>query len=303
MTPDPALTMGVRLGFPANRATRLTGGNLNRVHRLEGLGGSAILKVAPPYVASDPSIPLDPTRNRHERLALLRAAEVLGPERVPAVLGHDDDRHALLLEDLGPGQPLPLDEAFLRELGAVIGTLHRATWGDGDAALANPSVQATRHAIQYSQVPPWLEALGHDPDLGAPVVALGERLRDDPGACLVMGDLWPHAIHIGETRWALIDWELAHHGLPLQDTAHLRAHLFLMDPDPRWPDAFDAGYREAFPAHEPDPDAPLHEAAELLARTVGAFPMFDDGDPRRAVAVERAVDLLRRSWNLDIPSR
>jgi hypothetical protein len=287
--------MGVRLGFPATTATRLAGGHLNRVHRLEGLRGSAILKVAPPHVATNPRIPLDPSRNRHERLALLRAAEVLGPERVPAVLGHSDEHHALLLEDLGPGRSLPLDEAFLHELGATIGRLHRDTWGDGDRALANPSVQATRHIIQYRQVPAWLEAHGHDPRLGQAVVELGIRLRDEPGQCFVMGDLWPQAVHLRpDGHWALIDWELAHHGRPLQDTAHLRAHLFLLDPDPRWPDAFDAAYRTSFPEHAPSPDAPLHEAAELLARTVGAFPLFPEGDPRIERAVHRAVDLLSR---------
>lgn len=295
MKPDPALDLGARLGFPPLRATRLTGGNLNRVHRLHGRDGTAILKVAPPYVATNPSIPLDPTRNRHERLALLRAAEVLGPHRVPAVLGHSDAHHALLLEDLGPGSPLPLDEAFLHELGLTIGGLHRDTWGDGDRDLANPSMQATRHAIQYSQVPAWLEALGHDPHLGDPVVDLGVRLRDDPGQCLVMGDLWPGAVHLRpDGRWALIDWELAHHGRPLQDTAHLRAHLFLLDPDPRWPAAFDAGYREAFPEHILSPDGRLHEAAELLARTVGAFPLFPNGDPRIPRTVGRAIEQLAR---------
>lgn len=296
MTADDAAGLASRLGFLCSAPPeRLIGGNLNDVWRVRSGERSAVLKHAPPYVATSPDLPLDPSRNRHERRALERAATLLGPDRVPHVLAYDDAHHVLLLEDLGPGTPFTADPEQLAELGREIGTLHRASWGDRSADLANPDVQATRHALQYSQVPTWLAELGVDPARGRPVVSLGERLRDRPGRCFVMGDLWPAAVHVrSDGSWALIDWELAHHGLPLQDVAHLRAHLHLLDAPPGAVEAFLDGYRATGPEWNDEQHrlGELHEAAELLARTVGAFPLFDVTDPRREHAIGRALSLL-----------
>jgi len=314
MTPDTAAQVAASVGFVVDRPpTRLVGGHLNWVFRVRRGRHRAILKVAPPHVASRPDIPLDPRRSRQERRGLARAAEVLGPSRVPLVLGYDDERHVLLLEDLdrdgdgadllqGLSGPGPGVDRLLEELGDTIGELHRATWGDEDRGLANPAVQATRFSVQYEPVPGWLAARGYDPELGRAAVGLGAWLREARGRCLVMGDLWPASVWVrGDGSWALFDWELCHHGQPLQDVAHLRAHLWLAAPDAAtaaaWRARFDDAYAGAGPVWDRQQvrGAQLHEGAELLARSVGAFPLFPFGDPRIDESVARAVRLMKRA--------
>jgi len=313
MTPEEARAVAASLGFvPQREPEPLSGGNLNWVFRVRRHDpvDSAILKVSPPFVARVPDIPLDVGRSAQERKGLARAAEVLGPARVPSVRAHGDQPAALLLEDLAPdGTARDLGDLLragdpgvpelLRDLGRGIGQLHAATWGPDDHGLANRAVQGTRHEVQYRQVPSWLAANGHDPRLGDPVVALGERLRDASGRCLVMGDLWPASVLVRPGGdWALIDWELCHHGQPLQDVAHLLAHLRLLAPSDEvaegWGKALSIGYWATSPAWPTSlhRDALLHEAAELLARSVGSFPLFDDGDPRIEQMVAVAVRLL-----------
>jgi len=312
MTPDEAREVASALGFVPDQApTRLSGGNLNWVFRVRAEDASAILKVAPPHVATNPAIPLDPARSRQEGRGLRRAAEVLGRRRVPEVWATDDERHALLLEDLDPhgsGCDLAthlatgdstLATEWLREVGQEVGRLHRQTWGRDDEQLANPAVQRARHRVQYQQVPGWLAGRGLPAALGEPVVALGKWLCTEPGRCLVMGDLWPASVWVrADGSWALIDWELCHYGQPLQDVAHLRAHLWLAARDEatwdRWSGALAEGYASTGPGWraEQRSGALLHEAAELLARTVGAFPLFERTDPRVDRAVARAVGLL-----------
>jgi len=78
--------------------------------------------------------------------------------------------------------------------------------------------------------------------------------------------------------------------------AHLRAHLFLADPERAASRvaAFEEGYRATAPSWDgaQHDGARVHEASELLARTVGAFPMVERDDPCGSAAMARAVALL-----------
>lgn len=89
-------------------------------------------------------------------------------------------------------------------------------------------MQKTRHEVQYKPVREQLEKDGIQEAgrLGDRAVELGEELLD-PGKCLIMGDLWPPSVLISDDTQYLIDWELAHYGRPLQDIAHLSAHLWM----------------------------------------------------------------------------
>jgi len=294
---------------PAGPPERLDGGNLNVVWRVPGADRSVIVKYAPPYVAADPDVPLDPSRI----LVEARCLEALGPGgRLSDVVGEtvraarlydvNAERHVVVMEDVGDGPSL--DEwlraddrsgeegaRLSRRLGAFIGRLHATTGGRTDLVepFDNRPMQETRMAVQYQSVSDMLGRGGvSDAEtLGARAEALGETLLT-PGRCLTMGDLWPPSVLVAGEGLRLIDWELAHYGRPLQDVAHWRAHLWMQrhrGPSPAAADAADAawaafrdGYLEAvadryealWPVEERRAAA-VHVGAEILVRAVGPF--------------------------------
>jgi len=290
---------------------RLPEGNLNVVWRVPGDGGSLIVKHAPPYVAADPRVDLDPNRIVFE----LRSLEALSPQgalahvarpeaRPPRPVYADPVNHVLVMEDLGDAPTLG---RWLREeagekrlahapqlgrwLGGFIGRLHQSTQGDGEAArqFDNRSMQQTRHAIQYQAVGDLLRRAGV-PDaeaLGRRAEALGETLLG-PGLCLTMGDLWPPSVLVRPDALHLIDWELVHYGQPLQDLAHWQAHLWMQAhraPTPVVAEAAEALGEAFWTAYldtigeaadllwtdEMRRQASVHFGAEILVRTVGRF--------------------------------
>ena len=253
---DPIAHVRARMPeLEPHTATRLNGGLLNHAWRVEG-HGSVVVKHAPPHVASSPDIPLSPERVRFEAQALrwLADSSVPRPEaRGPKLLDLHGD--TLILEDLGDLPTLaerPSPEAAAN-LGHLVARLHTAS----PPALHNRAVQVTRDERIYQR---------YAPDLG-------QRLRM-PGACLTMGDLWPASVLVDGWGVRLIDWELAHVGQPMQDTAHLAAHLWLLDALDAW-QAFDRAYRSGLDprALQPDYDACFarHFGVEVLVRALGPF--------------------------------
>lgn len=299
-------------GFsPVAVPERLPEGNLNHVWRVEGEERSVIVKHAPPHIASNPEIPLDPSRIAIEA----RCLESVGPNgslatlsdetvRPPRLLDANVDNHVILMEDLGDlptmGRWLqtPTDESHAPTaadlgdaLGRFIGRLHATTRGDSECAevFRNRSMQETRQAVQYDAVAEMLECAGvaDAEPLARRAQALGRRLLD-PGVCLTMGDLWPRSVMVGDEGLRIIDWELAHYGRPLQDVAHWLAHLWMQKHVAQTSYAEDAiaDHRTAFlkayqsaldPARETlwnrdeRRDASVHFAAEILVRAVGPF--------------------------------
>ncbi|PSQ98503.1 MAG: phosphotransferase [Bacteroidetes bacterium QS_9_68_14] len=300
---------------PTGETMRLPGGLLNEVWRVNGRAqstpSSLVAKHAPPHIASQPEVPLDPERVAFEARALRAfapggALADLATEatRPPRPLDYDAATHTLLMEDLGTppalgawlrgGPPAQDAQAVGKRLGRFVGRLHARTRGD-DAlreAFDNRAMQETRHAVQYRAVGELCEA-GGAPDaeaLGARAEAMGKRFIE-PGDCLVMGDLWPPSVLLREPSGSalrLIDWELCHYGRPAQDVAHLAAHL--------WMHAHRAPSREACTAAEAAQrafldayrdalgeaaatlltpqalaDCAVHFGAEILVRAVGPF--------------------------------
>ena len=331
----------VEAAYPAFTATgvptRMPGGNLNKVWRVPGMPTSVIAKYAPPYIASAPDVPLDP-----ERLHVAaRCLQLFAPEapladiarpacRPPKRLGWEAEAPLLVMEDLGDvpdlrtwlrDTPHPPDAAEVgARLGRFIGQLHARTYGDATIAeqVANPAMQATRYAVQYSQVDAFLEAANiEDAEaLGQRATALGERFQQ-PGRCMIMGDLWPPSVLVDtasddmmEVR--LIDWELSHYGHPAQDVGHMAAHCWMLAH--RAPShiaehvahacfrQFLAQYRETMQDERPEaveafcgPEVrrtvALHAGCEILARTTGAFQdgyLYDGLAPTHPV-MQRAV--------------
>jgi len=296
---------------PVGAPVRLPEGNLNVVWRVPGEERSVIVKHAPPYIAADPDIPLDPDRLRIEA----RCLEALGPDgalaavgpssvRAPRPLDVNEEAHVLVMEDLGD---LPTLDRWLRtaepdtlssaapalgdRLGCFLGTLHAATCDDEACASAfvNRPMQETRQAVQYQGVADMLETGGvaDADDLGARAEALGAALLE-PGRCLTMGDLWPPSVLVDGDQLRLVDWELAHYGRPLQDVAHALAHLWMQEhraPSSEIAEAvadlrtsFLDSYRDALGetatalwTEQERRDAAIHFGAEVLVRAVGPF--------------------------------
>ena len=296
MTPHEATAWVTQHLAPAIRAEPLQGGLLNHVHRVWlADGGSVVVKRAPPHVASRSELPLDPARADMEAAALSWLAPRGAP--VPKLIDHRD--FTLILEDLGD---LPDLEDWLAD-GGDPGILHPiAAWlrrlheqpGPG---LHNAGVQRTRLELQYGRVGDWLEDAGM-PDaraLGALARATGEGLLE-PGDVFVMGDLWPPSIRVGsDARIRVLDWELATTGRRGQDLGHLAAHLDLAALARRIPKGLSMTFLTAYgPLSAEDARiTAVHHAAELLARSVGAFPRPDLDDTARRDAVLHAVVLLR----------
>ena len=324
-----ACAPGIRLLGPWERL----GGLVNVVHRVRAEPiSSVIVKHAPPHLASAPEIPLSPARLAFEHAALralapgAELAGALGSRvRAPRVLGADLEAAVLVLEDFGARPDLatalsaqPPADVALHALGAAIGGLHARSAGRAELARTfdNADVQATRLRVQYEPVGERLAAAGvaDAAALGARATALGRALLA-PGRCLVMGDLWPASVLACGGDLGLIDWEFAHYGRPLQDVAHLAAHLWMHEQRAARGETarafararadFLQGYArgiaaapELFGAAELA-DAAVHAGCEILARTLGPFRagfLYDGlrpGDPALARAVAQAVAELR----------
>ena len=303
----------------------LPGGSLNRVFRLrDARGKTLVLKQAPPRAALAPEIALDPGRLRFEAAALRALAPqgalaaVNGRDaRTPTLLAGVEHAHLLAIEDLGQRPDLAdvaasgrLTDTHLDAVGAFVGRLHRISAGRPELSprFDNAAVQQTRHRVQYSAVSGFCRRAGlaDSAALGQHAEALGRRLLR-PGRCLIMGDLWPRSVLVGDPQLYLLDWEFCHWGNPLQDLAHLATHLWIIararDMDgQRWIDRFLSSYLDALgPARECLLDAQLvvdcavHFGAEVLMRTSGPFrrgtPLHGlaDSDPRMGEALSEAA--------------
>jgi hypothetical protein len=324
-----ACTPQLRLLGPWERL----GGLVNVVHRVRAApAASVIVKHAPPHLASAPEVPLSPKRLAFEHSALRALAPggslagALGSRvRAPLALGADLASAVLVMEDLGERPDLaaalsaqPALSGELHGLGAALAGLHLCSAGRAEllAAFDNADVQATRLRVQYEPVGEWLAAAGVPAaaELGARAAALGRALLE-PGRCVVMGDLWPASVLAGDGELGLIDWEFVHYGRPLQDVAHLAAHLWMHEhraPDrelargfARARTGFLTGYASRLRAAQglfdaaELADAAVHAGCEILARTLGPFRagfLYGDlapGAPALAEAVATAVAQIR----------
>ena len=315
---------------PTGKPDRLPEGNLNVVWRVPGRPDPIIVKFAPPYIAANPDVSLDPSRLEVEAEALRALApggvlEAVCTEHVrpPRPIDMRTDPHVLLMEDVGPHPTLgrwlratgtPERAAQIgQQIGSFIGRIHAATVERNDLAsrFNNRAMQETRLAVQYEAVEEMLSIAGVEDAaaLGKRAVVLGEKLLQ-PGVCLTMGDLWPPSVLVAGEGLRVIDWELAHYGHPMQDIAHFAAHAWMQAH--RAPDDVTAravkrmlatalvAYRDALgaqvgglltaPALE---DAAVHFGAEILVRTVGPFQagyLYDEPAPQ-SLPVQEAVEV------------
>ncbi|MEZ4270141.1 MAG: aminoglycoside phosphotransferase family protein [Myxococcota bacterium] len=315
-------------------AEKLSGGYLNHVWRVGVFPNSVIVKWAPNHIATAPDIQLDAQRIGFEAraLRLLESNEILEDlqqtkVRAPRVLYFNAQDHVLVLEDFGPlcalDALLPLSTAFTQHVtrvGKFIGTLHQKTVSHTDLAryFNNQPIQLSRQELQYRSVASICQAMGLDDwqHLGQQAMILSQRLLQ-PGRTLTMGDLWPRSILIDQNTSYLIDWEFCHYGNPLQDVAHLAAHLWMLcqvaehrtehaTAPTRRLDYFLSAYRQALNRtfaslwdQETQTLCAVHFGCEILTRILGPFKHgyiyegMDDSHPLIRQAANIAVKHLR----------
>lgn len=264
------------------RLEPLTGGLLNWVWRARGVEATAIVKVAPPFVATAPELGLSADRVLFEAKALElfgpggEFEELTGVVRPPHLYGLDPGRHMLVEEDFGPGPDFAARPGHAAALGEFIAALHQQSARRPRLAdrFRNDSVQQTRRAVQYDAVAQSLSGLRLEfaGEAGRLAAQLGARLME-PGDCLIMGDLWPRSVLPRKFGLGLIDWEFAHWGRPAQDIGHFGAHLWMYDRTSESDDYREAwqAFSASWPTVEADEETRVHFGCEIIARTVGAF--------------------------------
>ena len=111
-----------------------------------------------------------------------------------------------------------------------------------------------------------------------------------------MGDLWPPSVLVAGDKLRIIDWEFAHFGFPFQDSAHLFAHLYMLevvqtDEAIRFDIRlfrrlfYENYHRETasfFTGQQADWLFPVHVGGEILMRLLGPFQkgyLFEKMDP------------------------
>ncbi|MEV6578647.1 hypothetical protein AB0M92_10870 [Streptomyces sp. NPDC051582] len=204
--------------------SRLTGGNVSHVFRVEGPRGSVVLKVRTAVFARIPSLRTDPAHIADER----RALDVYGalvPAVFPRVLAFRPRAHAMVMTDVFQDRRTyedhlrerPATAHELMRLGAAVRRIHEATGAVRVAIRSQGDVWFREHTFDYC-----LRGSGH-PALERAC----EELRAQEPQRLVLGDLAPKNLSLAGGRVALCDLDNVHRSRPLFDVGYLLAHLLI----------------------------------------------------------------------------
>lgn len=173
-----------------------------------------------------------PVHRSQAEVAWMRTACTIAPNNVPKILGEDTHQNIFAMEWLDPAdhpvwkQQLlngEVDPDTARDMGDVLGKVHKATAGDGDIIAQFPN------AADF-------DALRLDPYLRSTAKAhpdLAQRLTTvlDATACtrhaLIHGDVSPKNVLIGLKGPIILDAECATYGDPAFDLAFCLNHLIL----------------------------------------------------------------------------
>jgi hypothetical protein len=207
------------------RVEELSGGVNHHVHRVTGARGTVVTKHRGQESARVPGAHLDPEDLRHEVEALRRVAG--SPLRTPQVLDYWPSAATVALTDVaGPGlRPGPealatMDDAalagFTRQIGHDLARTHLA-W------RAQPGLRSAEAEVKFLQRS-LFERLTYHGRPGSD--RLAQAVRALPGQ-LVLGDLSPKNLLIGEDGYVAFDFEHVHTGPRVFDLAFVLAHVLL----------------------------------------------------------------------------
>jgi aminoglycoside phosphotransferase (APT) family kinase protein len=251
----------------------------------------------------------DPSRNGVERAYLEYAARV-APGAVPRVLAGDARAGWFAMEYFGAGHANWKHELLAgraraspaRRAGALLGKLHRSSWGD-PVARARFATGRNFHALRVE--PYLLTTAARVPAVRAILKTEAKRLAATALA-LVHGDFSPKNLLVTPRRVVLLDAEVAWFGDPAFDTAFLLTHLHLKAlvhrrrPGPflQLAAAFWTSYTAALAGHA-SKDLERRTVhlllCLLLARVHGKSPAEYLTPPQRALVTAFAVRHLPRS--------
>lgn len=284
----------------------LTGGVSSVVIALDGRP-PVVIKQALSRLAVAAQWDATPERASTEASAL-RLTHELTPDHVPPVLLADPLNHVLVIarapsswqnwRDALLGRPATQDVGRARELGAVLGRWHAATWGDDSVRRRfsdDLAFEQLRVDPFYREIRRRHPQLAHTID---PLIETANELRQ----CLVHGDFSPKNVLVGDDGFWVLDHEVARYGAAVFDLAFATSHLLLKAI--HRPDAADiyasagsallAGYRAENPRPEAAAGLGTHVAALLLARVDGKSPAGYLTDTERDGTRDLAMRALER---------
>jgi aminoglycoside phosphotransferase (APT) family kinase protein len=237
-----AARVGELLGEPVANVRRLSGGASRETWAVDasGPGDGA---VRPLIVRRDPR-----GIARAPEAALLRAAAEAGVP-VPAIVAEDDEH--LVVERI-EGETIPRKILRDEEFAAARPILARQC-GEALARIHAIPVDAVPGLVREDPIPTWREALDNlgqpHPTFELALRWLERRQPPDAGTAIVHGDFRNGNLIVGpDGLRAVLDWELAHLGDPMEDLGWLCVKAWRFGVDK--PVGGFGDYEELFAAYE-----------------------------------------------------
>lgn len=290
---------------PQARLTPLTGGVSSDIYLVEEGDQRFVVKraLAKLKVAADWFA--DIGRN-HTEQAYIRYVGAFREDAMPKILDSDAEAGLFAMEYLDgfenwkatmmAGQ---CDPRLAQQAGALLGDIHRHSWGDADTA----KIFDTMEDFQQLRIEPYLLAAAEKhPAIVHELHQEAERLKSSR-QCLVHGDYSPKNILFKGNRLVPLDCEVACFADAAFDMAFLLTHLYLkalyLAPQgvsmQTMIQAAVEGYRSTNPDHAPKIEVNCARLLPMLmlARVDGKSPVeYLDEDSRQCVR-EFALDAIR----------
>lgn len=230
------LRRGGLIGTGERPPWRLLGGGISNWVLLFDCGEGVVVKGALARLRVREEWLADPTRAIKEGQAMIALGARLPEGDLPRVLFVDEEQH-LLGMSRAPTGAYPWKEALLRgaveprvasEVGALLGRMHRAAWGDADLARQFDDLTLFRQLRldPYHERAAQVATARGDGDLAALLRAGAAQMARDR-VTLVHGDFSPKNLLVHPRGVLGLDFEVVHWGNPDFDTAFLLTHLAL----------------------------------------------------------------------------
>jgi tRNA A-37 threonylcarbamoyl transferase component Bud32 len=217
-------------------AWRLLGGGVSNWVILFDCGEGVVVKAALARLRVREEWLADPSRTALEGRAMAALGACLPRGDLPRVLFVDEARHCVGMSYAPPGS-YPWKEALLRgevdthvahQVGALLGRMHAAAWGDADLARRFDDL-ALFHQLRldpyHARAAQIAEQRGEE-DVAALLRAGAAEMTQDR-VTLVHGDFSPKNLLVHPGGVMALDFEVVHWGNPDFDTAFLLTHLTL----------------------------------------------------------------------------